>query len=591
MTKVKKQTAEEPEWLPLRDELDWDDVGGRLLANIARGMYSPQGVLREYVQNASDAYKDLESPSEEHKIIISPMKHSLSIQDFGVGMDDKGIREAKKIAVSTKSDFDDRVGFRGIGIWAGLPACKRLTVDSTKEGHAFRYRLVFDFEGIMGHLDDNINIKELVDPRYRIERHAAKPQEHYTRVTLDGITDGYKQLLDVSELKRIASQVLPSAIDPGFQHHAALTKMLGTWPSYTACHIVINTPDGPEEAYRQFPEDDLEAPAEAILVSDEGVELARAWYCRTKRTSLRNVTPTAVRGFQLRVKNFAVGEVNMFSAEQGYSYNIHEHQELKTSGRLAWFCGEIQITNNDIKPNTPRDDLEREQAARLFIEKLRGFYKDRIVEAGAYSEFNPFRNHLEEAEELVSRTVAKGKAAKPVNAQQVQLLIAKLSEAPNKSKGDSEDQSKKLFKQLLRQQWFKDRCAKVLPKLKALIPVSASNGATKGGADEKTSGASTGATGNAGNKGGTTVAGGSETASGGAFGGTIKVKDQKSETKAVDNGTTKTFNGRPKSDVEELISDIFEVLERSLGDDFEDLPTIEEQIQRVVNAWAANHAS
>jgi hypothetical protein len=62
MTRIattKNQTAEEPEWVALTDELEWDDVGGRLLANIARGMYSPQGVLREYVQNAADAYKDL----------------------------------------------------------------------------------------------------------------------------------------------------------------------------------------------------------------------------------------------------------------------------------------------------------------------------------------------------------------------------------------------------------------------------------------------------------------------------------------------------------------------------------------------------
>src|SRR5437868_6756025 len=182
MAMTKKQTYEVLEWEPLPDELDWHDVGGRLLANIARGMYPPQGVLREYVQNAADAYKALGTPSEEHKIIITPMRNGFSIQDFGVGMDDKGIRESKKIAVSNKSDYDDRVGFRGIGIWAGLPACKKLIVDSTKEGHLYRYRLVFDFEEIMRHVDDNINIKVLVDPRYRIERHAAEKDEHYTRV-------------------------------------------------------------------------------------------------------------------------------------------------------------------------------------------------------------------------------------------------------------------------------------------------------------------------------------------------------------------------------------------------------------------------
>jgi len=570
----KNQSGGLPEWEPLDDELDWDDVGGRLLANIARGMYSPQGVLREYVQNAADSYKDLAIPSEEHKIIISAGKNSLSIQDFGVGMDDKGIREAKKIAVSTKSDFDDRVGFRGIGIWAGLPACQKLIVDSTRAGHPFRYRLVFDFEDIMKHLDDNINIKTLVDPRYRIERHAAGKGEHYTRVTLEGITDGYKQLLDVAELKRIASQVLPAAIDPGFQHHAMLKVMLETWPAYCECHIFIQTSAGPEEAFRKFPEEAVEPPIEEILVSDEGVELARAWFCRTKKTSLRKVTAPAVRGFQLRVKNFAVGDVNMFSAEQGYSYNIHEHQELKTASRLAWFCGEIQVTNNDIKPNTPRDDLEREQAARLFIEKLRGFYKDRIVEAGAYSEFNPFRNALEDAESIITKAKT-GQSKKPVDEAEARQLIDKLSEAPNKAKGESEDESKKLFKQLLRQQGFKDRCAKALTAMKKLIPASATGTAgNKGGAGDKDAGKSAGSKG--GNQAGT---------------GDGQEKKPKESKTQPSNGTTEPANGGSQMAAEELISEIFEVLERSLGDDYEDLPKIQEEIQQVVDSWITSYAS
>jgi hypothetical protein len=573
MTKVNKQTVEAPEWEPLPDELDWDDVGGRLLANIARGMYPPQGVLREYVQNAADSYKDLTTPSEQHKIIITPTKNSLSIQDFGVGMDDKGIREAKKIAVSNKSDYDDRVGFRGIGIWAGLPACKKLIVDSTTEGHPYRYRLVFDFEDIMRHVDDNINIKVLVDPRYRIERHAAEKNEHYTRVTLEGITDGYKQLLDVSELKRIASQVLPAAVDPGFQHHAELMKMLETWPAYAECHIFIQTPTGLEEVFRRFPEDDVEPPEEKILVSDEGVEFARAWFCRTKKTSLRNVTSPAVRGFPLRIKNFAVGDVNMFSAEQGYSYNIHEHQELKTASRLTWFCGEIQVTNNDIKPNTPRDDLERAQPARLFIEKLRGFYKDRIIEAGAYSEFNPFRNALEDAEEIITKAASQGKPNKPLNVEEVVRLLNKLSEATNKAKGASDDQSKKLFKKLLRQQWFKDRCAKAIPRLKKLLPPGTTD---------------TGGQANAG-------AGRANTSQDGEQGG--DTGNQGKKRKGKDNGKATSSNGQanhPKDGLalkaEDLVSEIFEVLERNLGDDYEDLPRIEEEIQQVVDAWVSSYA-
>jgi hypothetical protein len=571
LSSAKKQSPKAPEWEAIEDELEWDDVGGRLLANIARGMYSHQGVLREYVQNAVDAYKALGLPSDEHKVVITPGKTSLSIQDFGIGMDDKGIREAKKIAVSNKGAFDDRVGFRGIGIWAGLPACKTLIVDSTKAGVPFRFRLIFDFAGIMQHLDDNINIKVLVDPRYRIERHVAEKDEHYTRVTLEDITNGYKQLLDVAELKRIASQVLPSALDPTFQHCSDLRAIVENWPGYHECHILVNTNAGQEEAFRKFPEDDVELPTERILHSDDGVELARAWYCRTKKTSLRDVEPPAQRGFQLRVKNFAVGEVNLFSAEQGYGYNIHDFQELKTASRLAWFCGEIQITNNDIKPNTPRDDLEREQAARLFIEKLRGFYKDRIVEAGAYSEFNPFRKALEDAEALVkaakTKVIGDTKGKSTVDAIAVRKLLSKLGEAVNKSKGEPLDQSKKLFKELLRKPWFKDRSAKAVAALKRLLPAAPEDVKPKDAASEK---------------------GGSDN---GGTNGKQKDKTKEKNTGAGADGNGAGAENATAKDAEQLISDIFAILEKRLGEEFEELPEIQVEIQQTIDAWFAAHAS
>ena len=41
---------------------------------------------------------------------------------------------------------------------------------------------------------------------------------------------------------------------------------------------------------------------------------------------------------------------------------------------------------------------------------------------------------------------------------------------------------------------------------------------------------------------------------------------------------------------EELVSEIFEVLERNLGDEYEDLPKIEEEIQQVVDTWVSSHA-
>jgi HSP90 family molecular chaperone len=203
-------------WNRLDDQLGWDDVGGRLLTNLARGIYSHEAVLREYVQNAVDAYKAMESSLDDQSIIISPEGNDLCIQDSGIGMNEREIRDAKKIAVSTKAELEEMVGFRGIGIWAGFEACERLIIDSTKQGDNRRYQLTIEFAQILEHAEDNINIKELIDRRYQLLYRDADPDEHYTRVTLKNIIDDYKRLLDEKDLTRIIAQVLPCRIDPNF---------------------------------------------------------------------------------------------------------------------------------------------------------------------------------------------------------------------------------------------------------------------------------------------------------------------------------------------------------------------------------------
>ena len=43
-------------WKTIDDKITIEDVGGKLIDNLAKGMYKPHEVIREYVQNARDAY-------------------------------------------------------------------------------------------------------------------------------------------------------------------------------------------------------------------------------------------------------------------------------------------------------------------------------------------------------------------------------------------------------------------------------------------------------------------------------------------------------------------------------------------------------
>src|ERR1035438_10370211 len=108
-----------PNWSNIPDETVIQDIGAFLLADLADGIYSYEAVLREYAQNARDAYSDLEqeigklTPSTRPINIHLEGTNSIAIHDSGIGMDLKRVREYKRIAVSSK-DLE-RAGFRGIG--------------------------------------------------------------------------------------------------------------------------------------------------------------------------------------------------------------------------------------------------------------------------------------------------------------------------------------------------------------------------------------------------------------------------------------------------------------------------------------------
>ncbi len=557
MMKERRRATEH--WNRLPDQLEWDDVGGRLLANLARGIYSHEDVLREYVQNASDAYKVMKSPPDDQSIIITPDGNDLRIYDSGIGMNEKAIRDAKKIAVSTKEEQEDAAGFRGIGIWAGFIACNQLIVDSTMAGDTRRFRLVIDFEEILKHIDDNINIKKLIDPCYRIEFTTATADEHFTQITLKNITRDYRKLLDPTELIRIASQVLPARVDPDFSHYDRLQAILETWPSYHELPIKVRTKEGLEEVFREFP-GEVEEPQEVILKTADGTELGRAWHCRTKKTS-REITAQGneTRGFRLRVKNIAVGGINKFDEEKGYSYGIEKNLDLNTTARLKWYCGEIHVTNQAVRPNTPRNDLEHDNIARMLIESVRGYYRERISEAGAYSNFNPYRDALTDCEAIIKKYQASGIPANDPIADKARKLLDRLEKAAHDTKGSSGDEEKSLLKTLLRQKWFKDRSKSLTHQLKSLLPQTT---------EPEPKAQPTGKTKSASTNGDKTEPSPKKKAKGAAE--TAKASDPSMGSATITPAAA-----------ESLLSDIFDVIDDWLGGDFEDLAPLKEAIQNL----------
>lgn len=452
------------------DEIQWDDIGGRLMRNLAMGIYVPEDVVREYIQNARDGYNLMAEPAKDPEIKIRSTSKDLIIYDRGVGMDLETIRSVKKVAVSGKDSLDEMAGFRGIGVWAGLEYCERLVIETSSEGVDKKYILTIEFAEILKHSDDNMNIKELIDPRYEIEWEQCDESLHFTQVTLQNVHKEKNSILDQEELLRIARTNLPCRIDNSYVHYEKLNKILENIPGYRDYKITIQSNEGTIEAVRSFPSE-TEEPKEEVLKDVDGNEFGRLWYCASKNKSITTKNKYEQRGFRTRVSNIAVGGPNIYADEKGYRFGISRVQELKSANNLSWFCGEIHITNPNVKPNTSRNEFELSDEAKTTIELIRIFYKERISDAKAMSSYNPYKDNLKKAAEFIEN-IKNSKIILSANSEQsndLEKLIEKCESAINKTKGKTKPSDKKLV-DLLRTKGFKDKNRRTLAELKKQMP-------------------------------------------------------------------------------------------------------------------------
>ena len=451
-------------WSNVQDEFTIDDIGARLLANLARGIYNHEAVLREYVQNARDSYCRLPNIPEHATIHIRTTGDSgISIQDNGVGMDEGDIKASKKIAVSPKSNQEGLVGFRGIGIWAGFQACKQLEIDTTKLGDSNRYKLQIDFRDILQHVDEDINIKELLDNRFRITKTAAGQDEHFTIVKLVGLRDDYKRLAQREELQRIVSQTLPCKVDPQFAHESFVTEFAQSLGDNSEFCILV---DG-GEVLKKFPAG-LQPP-QSVSLERDGEVYARAWFCTHSR-SIPSRGGYEYRNFRLRVQNFAVGRLGIFDDEDGSGFGISRIPTLNSAAHLNWHVGEIHIIHPDIKPDTPRSSLELDTLSRRAIEEIRAFYEDRIADSRALADLNGYNRLIKTIEERLEQ-------GEPLNDAQAQDFLLEVRKRDSITRGrQPSDKRKRRLRELLSMPQIKKTRRQLMQKLEDISNTTQPNG-------------------------------------------------------------------------------------------------------------------
>jgi hypothetical protein len=432
-------------WKDVRDQFTIQDIGAPLLANLAKGIYSPEAVLREYAQNAADAYIELEEikkkklpPTEKQIDIYLQENNTLAIQDSGIGMNLQEIKHYKRIALSPKLG-KDRAGFRGIGIWAGFSACDVLQVETTKRGDPHKYRLTLNFGEMRKLVGDNIDVKQLLDDRYCIEEAGAQAGDHYTQVRLITLHDEFLELLAPEQLERIVRQILPCRIDPNFKYAQKITDQLRTIDGYQ--ELIINVKD--VEVVKRFPTNVTEPAFTTLAIDDD--EYAFIWYCTSPTVRSFKSSETEPSNFRLRVRNIGVGGSGIYSQEDGSHWGVRN--KVNSPELLDWYIGEIHIVRSDVRPNTPRSELELDAESRKAITLIRDFYEERITYRRANSDVNSHVSQIKEA----AQNINEGKIYDAVDATRLLKHMQKYESLskPKKTKlVGIEAEKRKILKQL-----------------------------------------------------------------------------------------------------------------------------------------------
>ena len=348
-------------------------------------------IIREYIQNASDALDDwlkisdlIPADRTEPQIKVSIQGKSVLIFDNGIGMTEEDIPKLKRIAYSEKK-VGEEAGYKGIGRLAGIAVAEKLKITSTSYGDPKLYH--FEFRAADMRKDISDKKKEGVNEQASpvIKRHTSTwwtdidPADHYTLVEIRNIKDSCDELLDSDKLIEYIGDIGPVDFSPEFTHAAVISENLQRYvPDYSPKTIYLSRPDGKKVRVFKPYDDEMKTATprfESIPDPDKAGELlAYCWYTSNAEEILGKMRPT---GKIFRVEGEEVDERRRFAGLVyklfGFSVGDRSLPErtLWTTAvaRAKWFTGEIHIVDKNVQPTTPRSDfIENAARVKLYTE-------------------------------------------------------------------------------------------------------------------------------------------------------------------------------------------------------------------------------
>lgn len=388
-------------------------VGKYTLESLTSGMYSnPIVFYREYVQNSVDSLDEAERYGLiKHEdgyvnVVIDKSKNCIMIEDNGTGVSSEvAYRKLTDVGNSDKTYSQNR-GFRGIGRLGGLPFCDKLTFETSYKGENIKTKIVFDCARLNELLIPNqykeYDLISVIEEVTDVEADEEDVNAHYFKVIMQGVRD-VSGVMDEEEVKKYICENAPLPFNTHKFVWSSKVKEEFRKYDYRISEYNIYFSANKRSKQQLFKlnrgrfevspkgkaTDDVKDIRILDIMSTDSNLVALLWYSESNLKG--NIADSSIKGIRFRKGNILVGNnTNLNSIFNEDRFN-------------GYFQGEVHILDENIIPNSRRDDFEKNSSYEYLIGKLREVGKklSKEVREASNERNNDDNKKIKKAEEEV----------------------------------------------------------------------------------------------------------------------------------------------------------------------------------------------
>ena len=437
------------------------EIGKDILEMLMFSLYpEAETIYREYLQNATDAIREacdarvLDTMDDGHVTIqIKQHQHSIVIQDNGIGIPGHLAESTlKDIAKTRKRNKEMLAGYYGIGRLVGAGYCRELIFETSSMGEPIESKVVFNVDMIRDILKDEENdmgATEVIDVAASFSQSQAETEDHYFRVTLNGILQEYPELLNETYIRDYLKQSAPIDYLAEFKNGLIKPSISENGDNYWSLYNQMNRVKVSLNDYVDIRKPyglRIDGTGDQIynlrffeIESDKHETLAWGWYAITEfSTQIPDKDPNnnyqvLTRGMRLRVHNIQIGNQNFFDGT-GY---------FKQARSNKYFNGEIHIIHPHIKPTTDRSDLAPTAEALEFKEKIRAFFNYEMQDV--YQTANKVKKQLEKYESATGVLASSYSSPNGISDPKASAKLAEQRSDAQRKQDEASDEIRKQF--------------------------------------------------------------------------------------------------------------------------------------------------